>query len=368
MIYTNIICINRKKIVLLQVFMKDNLQITTADFNVESKVIELMRFPLAVLVVFVHTPRQTGILIEWIWSDAIASMAVPVFFVLSGFLYFHNINHPNRPQEWYVHKTVSRIRSIVIPYLFWALLPVIIFCIRKIVGMIIHWHGPEMLFDGLSRLNFYHILWESGNGGPENLPLWFLRDLLVVNIFTPPLYYFLKHLKYCSLPLLLFASIFNLWIPWPGFSATVTFFFSLGAWCSIHKVSMFQLGKFLFLPSAVLSIIGIILLYFKIIPLFIFNVIALPLYMYGMWLLFSKKSIKPMPIITKATMFIYVAHGNLIAHPNVWKLVQNILPSNMIGELIGYFIIPTLTIMVLIFTHWGLRRIAPRTMNIICGR
>ena len=94
MIYTNIICINRKKIVLLQVFMKDNLQITTADFNVESKVIELMRFPLAVLVVFVHTPRQTGILIEWIWSDAIASMAVPVFFVLSGFLYFHNINQP----------------------------------------------------------------------------------------------------------------------------------------------------------------------------------------------------------------------------------------------------------------------------------
>lgn len=348
--------------------MKYNLQISTENFQIESRVIEWMRFPLAVLVVFVHVPRQTGNIIEWMLSDAIASMAVPIFFILSGFLYFINIDFPTKPQKWYIQKTMSRLKSIAIPYLFWAMLPIIIFSIRKIVGMIIHWHGPEMLIEGLSKLNFYHILWESGNGGPEYLPLWFLRDLLILCILTPLLSLFIKYFKYTSLLILLIASIFNIWIPIPGFSATSSLFFSIGAWCAIHRVSMFQICKHLFYPSIVLSIICIILLYFKIIPLVIYNVITIPTCMYGMWLFCIKKSISSTPILTSATMFIYLAHGYLIATPQVWDLTHQIFPSNMIGELIGYFIIPTITILLLVFIHWILRKIAPQTMNIICGR
>lgn len=171
--------------------MKECLQITPDNFQIESKVFNWMRFPLAVLVVFVHVPRQAGNLTEWIWSDTIASMAVPLFFVLSGFLYFYNIDHIEKPQEWYLRKTISRLKSIVFPYLFWVLLPALIFCIRKIVGMLIHWHGPDMLIEGLSQMNFYHILWEAGNGGPEQMQLWFLRNLLIINIFTPPYGFFL---------------------------------------------------------------------------------------------------------------------------------------------------------------------------------
>ena len=76
--------------------------------------------------------------------------------------------------------------SLGIPYLFWALLPVMIFVVRKCVGMLIHWHGPSMLYKGLSMMNFYHILWEAGSGGPENMPLWFIRNLLILSVFTPP--------------------------------------------------------------------------------------------------------------------------------------------------------------------------------------
>lgn len=347
--------------------MKGYLQISPDSSQIESKVIDWMRLPLAVLVVFVHVPRQSGNLPKWIWSDAISSMAVPLFFVLSGFLYFYNIAHPEKPQEWYLPKTISRLKSIAIPYLFWALLPTSFFCIRKIVGMLIHWHGPDMLIEGLSQMNFYHIHWESGNGGPEQMQLWFLRNLLIIITFTP-LCIFLKQIKYSSLPLLFIASIFNIWIPVPGFSANSTFFFAIGAWCAIHRVSIFQVSKNLFYPSIVRSVIGIILLYFHIIPLIVFNVIAMPMYIYGMWLLFSKESIKPIPTLTNATMFIYLTHGYIVEEPKIWELAHRFLPYNRFGELVGYFTIPLLAIIALIAFHWVLRKSILQTMSFICGR
>lgn len=87
-----------------------------------------------------------------------------------------------------------------------------------------------------------------------------------------------------------------------------------------------------------------------------------------MWLVFSKESIRPVPILTSATMFIYVAHGSLVANPKIWEIVNNVLPTNRFGELTGYFAIPILAILALIIIHWILRKIAPQTMNIICGR
>lgn len=348
--------------------MKENIKISSESFPIESKVIDWMRFPLAVLVVYVHTPRQADNLVEWIWSDAIASMAVPLFFVLSGFLYFLNVGDVNKPQAWYGKKTLSRIKSIAIPYVFWALLPVLVFCIRKIVGMVIHMHGPGLLIEGLTGINFYELLWDSGNGMPQYMQLWFLRDLFVLFLFTPIIGLFVKYAKYSSLPILLAANILNIWIPIPGFSASGTLFFAMGAWCAIHKVSMFKSCKYAFYPSMALALITMVLLRLHYIPLVVFNVCAVPLYMYGMWLIFSKESIKPMPIQTSSTMFIYVAHGYIVENKHVWAMVHNVLPDNMCGELLGYFTIPLLAIIVLVAFHWILSKIAPKTMQIICGR
>ena len=181
----------------------------TIDKPTESKVIDQMRLPLAILVVYVHTPRIEGNFVEWLWSDTIASMAVPIFFIISGYLYFWNVSSPDSPTEWYIQKTLSRLKSIGVPYIFWAILPITAYIFRKTIGMIIHHHGPEMLINGLSSFNFYHILWESGSGGPEQMSLWFLRNLLIIIFFTPLISIFLMKLKYSSLPILIVFSLIN---------------------------------------------------------------------------------------------------------------------------------------------------------------
>lgn len=68
--------------------MKEYLKTTPESFKIESKVIEWMRFPLVILVAFVHVPHKAENIIEWLWSDTIASMAVPLFFIISGFYIF----------------------------------------------------------------------------------------------------------------------------------------------------------------------------------------------------------------------------------------------------------------------------------------
>jgi hypothetical protein len=344
--------------------MKEDLKISDKNFSIESKIINWMRFPLACLVVFVHIPTYSADnIIEWLCSGVVASMAVPLFFILSGYLYFINIDEKATPIDWYWRKTKSRLKSLGIPYLFWALLPVM----YKLVGMLIHWHGPELLIADLSQLNLYHILWDINNSGPEYTVLWFIRNLLIISICSPIIWFFVKHLKYCILPILIALSILNIWIPFPGFSANSTLFFAIGAWCAIHRTSLFSICKLLFIPSVILTPIAIILLRLDCIPLVVFNVICIPLYVHGAWLLFHNKPEAPI-IISSSPMFLYLAHCLIIESPSVWRVAYNILPTNGVGELIAYFSIPLVTIVVLILLNWLLRKIAPKSMQLICGR
>lgn len=347
--------------------MRNTLEFNSENFQIESKVISWMRFPLAMLVVFVHVPRTEGNLIEWVCSDAIASMAVPLFFVLSGFLYFINIDTESSPRDWYWRKTKSRLMSLGIPYLFWTLLPVLIFCIRKIVGMVIHHHGPGLLIDGLADMNFYAILWEAGNGGPENMVLWFIRDLITLSICTPFIWYFIKYCKWSSLVLILVASIFKIWIPAPGFSATSTLFYSIGAWCAIHRTSLFGICKQLFIPSVILTPIAIVLLKMGYIPLAVFNVVGIPLFVHTSYLLFNNQAKAP-EIFATCSMFIYLTHCYIVESPKVWRLVHSIIPAAGFGEIVGYFFVPLMAIAILVPLNWILRKIAPKTMRLICGR
>ena len=70
---------------------------------VQSTVISNLRFPLIVLVVIfhLHGPEQFqngkfdiyNNIASLYGADGIAKIAVPAFFLISGFLFFHNLKH-----------------------------------------------------------------------------------------------------------------------------------------------------------------------------------------------------------------------------------------------------------------------------------
>lgn len=97
--------------------------------NLQSKVIDVLRFPMIVGVVLWHSFFEgimgldipdSGIPIyhttSFFISRILASVAVPLFFFISGYLFFFRTTFS---VDVYKKKLKSRIKTLLIPYLFW---------------------------------------------------------------------------------------------------------------------------------------------------------------------------------------------------------------------------------------------------------
>lgn len=107
------------------------------DFNSQLNVISSIRLPLILLIVSCHVvPEVTSGTFDW-WivkfiGHEVASIGVPLFFLISGILFFHNVDKKksiaNFCNEIYSGggKISRRIKSIFIPYMAWNLLAYLI--------------------------------------------------------------------------------------------------------------------------------------------------------------------------------------------------------------------------------------------------
>lgn len=203
--------------------------------QIQSQAIDIVRFPLAVMVVCIHTYfieslnlQGTEITMEgWmapvvisLFSISLTHVAVPMFFVLSGYLYFLNIDYLSR--DVYLSKTKKRLFSILVPYLSWNIIALIL--------------SPSRI----SGLSLYDVLlgfWGQGEGlFPWNGPLWFLRDLMIVQLLTPMIYITIKKTKYWFVSLLLLLLIVGV-LPTAtnlGFTIVSLVYFSIGAYLGIY--------------------------------------------------------------------------------------------------------------------------------------
>ncbi len=229
-----------------------------------SESITMLRFPLAVLVVFihafgpevdmaqVHASGLTGMAvydyIRLFVSVVIARSAVPLFFIFSGFLLFHGVGQYSK--EVYVDKLRKRWHSLVRPYIMWNMLMVLWTLVFKVGGILLHGKPWSGIPDYFVENGLLHMLWDSSvwgeqttwlgnaveNNGPVLLPFWYMRDLIVMVVLSPVVYWLVKHLRMVYILLLL--AVYLAGIRPSGCSATIVpavLFFSIGAYFSIMK-------------------------------------------------------------------------------------------------------------------------------------
>lgn len=279
--------------------------------------IRQLRFPMILLVTFAHSYGEVveGFSLmasEWntyeflklMVSQTLVKVAVPMFFIMSGYLFFANV------EEWnlkvYKTKLLRRIKTLLIPYLIWNLLMAIklktfswsiFWSFWCPAGIQTDWFGQEQLMTA-----------------PANMPLWFLRDLMVVSLLTPIIYIFVRRLGWWFLSILTIIYLSGICAFIPGLSAYAVYFFILGAFLSIRKKDIIATAKRYEWPAYVLSLILTIAMMLTYNTL-VFSSLMLCFRLVGAVAVFCLASrilastTKRLPsLVCDSTYFIYLAH------------------------------------------------------------
>lgn len=374
-----------------------------------SSTIDLLRFPLAIMVIFIHMNpivinlidadfnlfsghgiyNVTGI----VGSHVLTHIAVPTFYLISGFLFFNNFNK----WSWstYKRKIKSRIKTLFIPYILWNLLPFLLL----LLYMLSHVIRKGIPTDGIVQLikeNSWHIFYDCNEWGttrvnwlgehlrmtgPYDLPLWFLRDLIVVTLLTPIIYYSIKKFKVCFILFLFIAYVSRIWTLTPGFHITAFFYFSTGAYFALNDLNIVSYAckyKFIFIPlSAILFIITIIydgvstVIGQNVHPLFVCSGVFTA-FIIGSWCI-RKWHFKPSKFLVSCCFFIYAFHavwipvlGSPLMQTN--RVLHLLIPGvSGIEYGICYVIAPFITAFVCIVVLIIARRIFPKLTLLFSG-
>lgn len=373
--------------------------IRTNEDSILSQVITALRFPLIVLVLFVHSNFKgvsfawdnalkasfslsigninlsLGTFIDFI-SGSLAPLANPFVFFISGLLFFHCRQFTRKV---YINKIRHRLQSLLIPYILWNLLFLLIIAI----GSSLRPGWTAIIDKPLSNFtikDYLLIFWDTSligqKGGlatPIDIPLWFVRNLMVLSLASPLIYrtiHFLSrwHKRLALYMLLIFLyAIHYLPDQWEGWGQSLLFF-SLGATFTILKWDVTKLFK----PYGIYGIIGACLFYWAQLANLMYAALIVTIISLTTYIIERRQqqglTSKLIPnILTDSSFFIYAAH-TLPQGIILWSLKLEWLPiTGATSVLIVYFLSPVILTTVCLLSFILLRRISPISLYFLTG-
>lgn len=353
--------------------------------ELQSKVIDLVRFPLIVAVVYIHgvgkdifnsfdfIPSNDFILLTNLTTNGICRIAVPLFFLISGYLFFF--------EKWdmkiYLEKMKRRIHSLLIPYILFNLIGLIV------IGTF-QWLIPDMISGNYKTIPEYGVadfllaFWKiDGMNIPFIAPLWFIRNLMVAMLFSPFIYVGIKKLGGCFvLPFLIswYVDFYTFAIP----GTMCLAFFSLGGWLRINGRNMVEViipyRRYSFIFYPVLLLIGALTPTDSLLDILIDNttilcgvVASVGLASWGV----EHYSWKIPMLFASATFFVYAAHVPYIGQ--FVKIILKFIPKSIsLTELdviawLMHLLIPIIFISFLIMVYYLLKKMFPRFIFLLVG-
>ena len=203
-----------------------------------SAAITWLRFPLIFLIIMLHCysvvslegPRVSYFKAIYPFSLWLGETGVPGFFFISGYLFFLS-------KKSYLQKLKTRIYTLLIPYLLWNTILLSLYLIAYAAGFPQNINYRSITEYGV--IDYIRLFWDrgsydNGNFVPLLCPFWYIRNLLIMSILSPLLYYIIKYGREIFL---LIVSIWWMLTYHNAFIPQTILFFSLGAYFSIHNVN-----------------------------------------------------------------------------------------------------------------------------------
>ena len=353
-----------------------------------SQTIAFLRFPLIVGVVLIHSVldeieiKGVSIMppdghwfydtISYLFSGIFAHIAVPLFFFISGFLFFYKT--PAFTKSVYAKKLKKRVHTLLIPYIFWNFAVALLIFLSAVFFPGLKSEAGMTVFD----YTFQDWLWkfwydeDSVLHLPINGPLWFLRDLMVVMLFSPLVYWVVKKLKQYAVIVLGIFWVTGFWFVLPGFNITALFFFSFGTYFSIHGINFAVKAQPYWRQTGVLYLLlSLVILvlreyewctYLENINILIgmFFAVSVTAHFIG------KGAWRVNKFLSESSFFIYAYHA-LFLNWTIKVLCIVLHPQGDAMLLLVYFLSPTLIILAGLGAYYVLKKYLPRTTAFITG-
>lgn len=353
----------------------------------DSQRLALLRFPLIVCVVFIHAAEtsvhfqgesldlaQVSFAVSFVRnlvSHCLASAAVPLFFLISGYLFFQGF-------EWswpgYRAKLASRVQTLLIPFLFWNMLTLLLWTLGQ------NWPVTQHLFSG-SHQELPNLSWREGAAAvlgigraPVAYQFWFVRDLMVLVLLVPLIAWLLRGRW---LGVLLVATLFVCrsldlwWLPSPSSEASA--FFCLGAFLAQRRISPFVLDGWaaacmLAYPLALLADALILTRQGELTALHKLVIFMGPLFFLCLSANVRRREAlcRALLGLSPAAFFVFAAHEPLLMLSR--KMVYKLWAPQADWAVLGlYFAVPISVIAVLLLVRKGLVRWAPNFTSVVTG-
>lgn len=343
----------------------------------ESERINILKFIGIVFVVLIHSytsdvnfaggtlvvqlPLWLNI-IEYSISFIIARCGVQLFFLISSILLF-------KKKRAYFSTIKGKAKTLLIPYLIWNTAWILVFFVLQSIPFTAdYFSGSHILIRDcgfVDWLNLYGI----GTQYPQDYPLWFVRDLMVVTLFYP----LIGFLAEKQPKIVLAVSTLLLFLPVVFPFKTAVLWVCIGAGVVKLSLRISDIDKMKMpVVSVIYSVVAIAL-----ICLFIYDIYFAPLTTAFIFIsiifwvkitkyIYANPSLKGVLLkLAEWTFIIYVAHEMTLSSVN--KVCWRLFPNNSVIALILYFAIPFVVITLCVIFGKILKRILPKAYLIVTG-
>lgn len=310
-----------------------------------------------IMVVYRHSLNHEAFFGEWRGNSysgiieagvsTLTEIAVPFFFLMSGFFFLHNSYYKKKE---YADMARKKIRTLFVPFVIW-----------NIIGIIPLWVAKQFEIKE-SFLGYSAALLHSDWYGA----LWYVRDLLTLMLFVP-LYgwIFSVNSRWIYILVIFIAGYF--WIPvdckW--LSTEGLFFFLLGG--ILQKYNCLVRYR---LPLWIVILLTITWFLLSVIcPYWIYihkvNTVLGVVAFWQLLDLFSERVNRNILYLAKFSFFIYVTHLYIIKAMKVYLACY--FGGNELVALLSYMFLPVITIAfsIVIGKLWS--KFHPKSFSVVTG-
>lgn len=279
--------------------------------------------------------------------------------------------------SFYLHNLKKKTHTLLIPYILWNLICLGIYFLKvKLSGRV----GLEVYDEELAMLAtplWRHLI------EPVNFPLWYVRDLIGMNLILPFFYYLFKYTRRWGILLLYLGYLLGSELPISGFGSTAILYVGAGVYCGRNKVYILELcRRYHWAITLTLTALLLLALFNNqhpkveyLIRLYIPLGIALVLNATA-WVYRLSQAKRPYRLphlwiklcryCLPASFFVYVTH-TLVINKMMNRILSTLGNTSGYWQLFAYFAGVGLTIAVCIMGYKFINKLSPKLMVVLTG-